>query len=150
MSPILLFIVAARFALPIPTFEPVPSPTAIATYQPPPADATPEVFVGEVYSIMATVERGLRDLPADLRNPGLPLLNSENGFRLFSYAKWMTASSTSDEIFSPYFAGIARRFPVLLYMAIIFGSINLIITVAVFLIRAVVWILDKIRSALPF
>lgn len=147
--PMVFMIIIRVLMLPIPTFEPIASPTPIATYAPPTGVPTPEVLVGEVYSIMATVERSLRDLPRDLRNPGLPLVSSQDGFVLFSYAKWLTATSTSDELFSPYFAGLARRFPVLVYMAIIFGGINFILFVAQFLIRIVVWVLRTLKALSP-
>lgn len=148
--PMVFLVILRVLLLPIPTFQPLASPTPIPTYAPPTAMPTPEVFVGEVYNILATAERSLRDLPRDLRNPGLPLVSTQDGFVLFSYIKWLTATSTSDEIFSSYFAGFARRFPALIYMAVIFGGINLLLFIVQFLVRAVVWVLHTLKAVSPF
>jgi hypothetical protein len=134
--------------LPIPTFEPLASPTPIPTLEALQIEVTVEVPHSYIYNGLATVEAGLAQAPADLTNPGLPVLPGTQGGELFGYIKWIFATNIAYEVFGR-FGDIVVHLAARLTLIMFLTGIALLITLVTFVLRFVVWIVYKIRAIFP-
>lgn len=123
---------------PVPTFEPIASPTLIPTSTPFDMGATPELPTDHIYNGLATTESNLQSLPADLTNPqGVPIVPAERGGQLFGYVKWIVTGQAPEEVFGPF--GLwAIHISILVFLVVFLVIVYLIITVALFIFRQIV------------
>lgn len=142
---IFFLIVSVLLQPPVPTFEPLASPTPIATVEPVNLGGTLEVPESEVYNYLATANANVQSVPQDLSDPGIAVLPAENGGELFGYAKWVTSGAAAAEVFGPFsliVTHLGAAITLVIFLAIVYVAIFL----ATLIIRFVTWIIRKIRT----
>lgn len=144
---IIALLTVVLLQIPIPTFEPMQSPTPIPTVTPINVDEEVDLRSSDIYNSLATAEGALREAPENLTTAGY--LPDETGYQLFSYMKWAFGSSTAEEIAGP-FAVFINRLSVIMGMYILLGIIYFIIFIARFIIRFIQWVITTILKFVPF
>ena len=134
--------------LPTPVFEPVPSPTPIATATPLNLQATAQLPTDLVYTYLATTEGNLQSAPVDLRNPGVPVVPTQTGAEFFGYVKWITSANVGEEVFGP-FGLIPNHIGALMLLMIVLVSVYLLIYLVSFILRFVNWLVSKALDLIP-
>jgi hypothetical protein len=132
----------------LPSFGSIPSPTPVATSNPVVIEATIEIQSGPIYNYLATVEHNLSAAPADITNPGLPVVPSETGIQLFGYIKWLISSGTGDQLLGP-FGSMTPHFAAYITLVVFLATIYFLVFVVRFLLRFVVWVITQILKLIP-
>lgn len=129
-------------------FEPLQSPTPIPTFSSSDLEITVEVPHSDIYNGLATVESGLSSLPANLANPGLPVLPGTQGGELFGYIKWVFSANTASEVFG-FFSGVIIHTFARIQLMVFLAGVALIIYLVTYVLKFITWITYKIRAIFP-
>lgn len=131
---------------PIIAFDPVASPTVLASVTPVPPLATMDLQTGPVYNSLATVEGSLRNAPENISPYYVP---NQQGAQLFSYMKWVLGSSIGDELVGP-FGPFIGRISAMIGIEIALAGVYFIIFVSRFVLQFVQWIVTLVLKFVPF
>jgi len=136
-------------ALPVPEFDLIASPTAMATYESATLEAASGLPVNQVYDYLATAYIAMNSAPSDITHPnGQPILPDVEIGTLFSFAKWFLDPVTADQLAGP-FAPLLFYFGVYFGLVIVMSGIYLIAVVIRAILRWVLFIYAEITKLIP-